>query len=193
MIAAQVSSPRQMRFAVGAFFGVFLVVILWGMAFQLANSDLQNQFDTKNRVLGSLKGTALPDVSGKGESVTVPRLAVISATTETVAASKLQKNILTSLEETGGSIHSIQAEATADATDDGLRRLNAQTTFDSSMESLQKILFELETAVPFIFINSVVVQPAPTSASGAKPWETLRVTLAASSYWKSPEPSAGNR
>lgn len=192
MIGAQDSSPRQMRLAVGVFLGLLLVVIVWGMAFRLANSDLQSQFESKSRVLNSLKETALPDVSGKGESAT-PRSAVISATTETVAASQLQKSILTSLEETGGSIHSIQAEATADATDDGLRRLNAQTTFDSSMDSLQKILFELETAVPFIFINSIVVQPAPTSASGAKPWETLRVTLVASSYWKSPEPNTGGR
>jgi general secretion pathway protein M len=192
MTGAQDSSPRQMRLAVGAFFGVLLVVVLWGTAFRIANSDLQGQFDTKNRVLNSLKETVLLNVSGKGEPAT-PRLAVIAATTETVAASQLQKNILTSLEETGGSIHSIQAEATADTTNDGLRRLNAQTTFDSSMDSLQKILFELETAVPFIFINSIVVQPAPSSASGAKPWETLRVTLVASSYWKSPEANTGSR
>jgi hypothetical protein len=165
---------------------------MWGAAFRFANSDLQSQFDTKSSILDNLKGIALPNVSGKGESAAT-RLAVISAPTETVAASELQKNILTSLEETGGSVRSIQAEATADAIGDGLRRLNAQTTFDSSMDSLQKILFELETALPFIFINSIVVQPAPTSAPGAKPWETLRVTLVASSYWKSPEPNTNSR
>jgi general secretion pathway protein M len=192
MIGAQVSSPRQIRLAVGAFFGLLLAVIMWGTAFWFANSDLQSQFNTKSRVLGDLRRIALPDVSGKGESAAT-RLAVISAPTETVAASELHKNILMALEETGGSVHSIQAEATADAIGDGLRRLNAQTTFDSSMDSLQKILFELETALPFIFIDSIVVQPAPTSASGAKPWETLRVTLVASSYWKSLEPNTSNR
>jgi hypothetical protein len=181
-----------MRFAVGAFVGLLLVVIAWGVAFRFANGDLQRQFDTKSRILDNLKRIALPNVSGKGESVTT-RLAVISAPTETVAASELHKNILTSLEEAGGSVRSIQAEATTDAIGDGLRRLNAQTTFDSSMESLQEILFKLETALPFIFINSIVVQPASTSAPGAKPWETLHVTVVASSYWKSLEPNTESR
>jgi general secretion pathway protein M len=101
-----------------------------------------------------------------------------------VAASELHKAILASLDRAGGTVHSIQAEATTDVTDEGLRRLNAQVTFDGSISALQKVLFDLETSIPFIFVDSLLVQPTATATSDTKPAEMLRVSLVASSYWK---------
>ena len=133
-----------------------------------------------------LKRQTVRNLSGGGNAVQpAARAAVISAPTETVAASELHKAVLASLERAGGAVHSIQAEATTDATDEGLRRLNAQITFDGSIGALQKVLFDLETTIPFVFINSLLVQPTATAAPATGPGETLRVTLVASSYWKS--------
>lgn len=99
------------------------------------------------------------------------RGAVISAPTETLAASELHRRILATLEGSGGAVHSIQAEATTDSIGEGLRRLNAQVAFDSSMESLQKILFRLETATPFVFVEL----DCRTAGSGGGPrWKSRR-------------------
>ena len=65
-----------------------------------------------------------------------------------------------------------------------MRRLNAQITFDGSIGALQRVLFDLETAKPYVFIDSLNVQPTSAAARGPELGETLRVTLAASSYWK---------
>jgi hypothetical protein len=185
---AQFFSNRKAYLSVIVFFGVLIAASLWGVSILVANHGLQNEFDTKSRILDGLKGQAV--ASGAVDRIAaVTHAAAISAPTETVAASELHKNILASLEEAGGSVHSIQAEATTDTIGDGLRRLNAQVAFDSSMGSLQKVLFQLETATPFVFVDSIVVQPGPTSTSGAKIGENLRVTLTVSSYWKSVETS----
>ena len=194
MITTQLSSRRQALGAVAAFFGLLLAVLLWSVTFVKANADLQRQFDAKSRVLDSLRGQALPNATVDGKALALtPQSTVISAPTETIAASELHKSILRSLEQAGGAVHSIQAEATTDSTGDGLRRLNAQINFDGSIETLQKVLFDLETALPFVFVDSIVIQIAPTSTLGAKAGQSLRVTLVASSYWKSREANAKSR
>lgn len=192
MNAPQLSSNRQTYLSVTAFFGVLVAAGLWGIGFLVASHDWQHEFDAKSHILSDLKARALAGgtVDESGEAIAG---AAISAPTETVAASELHRNILASLEQAGGSVHSIQAEATTDMIGDGLRRVNAQMTFDSSTDSLQKVLFQLETAVPFVFVDSIVMQPAPTSAPGTKIGEALRITLAVSSYWKSPDSSTDGR
>jgi hypothetical protein len=57
---------------------------------------------------------------------------------------------------------------------------------------LQKILFGIETAKPYVFIDSLVVQPTPSSASANQAWETLRISLTASSYWRGPDANIGD-
>jgi len=182
------SVSRQSFLAVAAFFGLLFAVVLWGAIYLVAARDLQAEFDTKVQTLAVLKRQMQPNRSGAGNtprsSETAP---VISAPTETVAASQLHKTILASLAKAGGSVHSIQAEATTDVTEDGLRRLNAQITFDGSIGALQKVLFDLETAIPFIFVDSLLVQPTATPAPGTKIGDALRVTLVTSSYWKNLE------
>jgi general secretion pathway protein M len=185
MIGAQRLPLSQTLGAVAAFIGLLLLTIFLGVWSLLANSDLQSEFETKSRTLETLSLQGRPTVSGGANPTQIaPESAVITGSTETVAASELQRNILTILQDSGGSVHSIQAEVTTDKVGDGLRRLNAQTTFDSSLVSLQKALFELETKIPFIFVESIAVQPAPISSAGATN-ELLRVTVVVSSYWKS--------
>jgi hypothetical protein len=183
---------RQARLAVAAYSVVLLGTIIWGVVLSTSARDLQVEFDTKSRVLEDLRAEALPGIApGASTRLNAPSL-VISAPSETVAASILQKQILASLADSGGSIHSIHAEASNEVNAEGLRRLNAQLTYDSSIGSLQRLLFKLETAVPFIFIDSVAAHPAATVAPGTKLGDTLQVTLVASSYWKSVDASAAD-
>jgi Type II secretion system (T2SS), protein M subtype b len=183
---------RQTVVAVGAFFAVLVAACTWGVFFVLANHELQGEFETKTSILEALKQRAVASQPIGGTAVKATLDAAIFAPTETLAASELHRSILATLEGDGGAVHSIQAEAGTDTIGGGLRRLNAQVTFDSSMDSLQKILFHLETTIPFTFVDSIAVQPATPSA-GLRNGDLLRVTMSVSSYWKSNEASNGGR
>jgi general secretion pathway protein M len=174
---------RHALIAVSGFFGLLFSLILIGAVSASRNNELQAEFENKSRILGSLGGQVPSNSRKLGRQPT--GLNSISAPTETVAASQLHQMILTSLQEVGGVVHSIQAEPTTDTIGDGLRRLNAQISFDSSIAALQKLLFHLETTTPFVFIDSIVVQSSPTGGSTSTTREVLlRVTLVTSSYWK---------
>ena len=182
---------RQAIAAAAAFAGLLVgVIVLSAMSFVIMR-DLQAQFESKTQTLELLRQQTSSRLVGKGRTAqSDPHAAVISAPSETVAASELHKAILGVLEMAGGSIHSIQAEATTDVMGEGLRRLNVQITFDAPIEALQRALFALETRIPFAFIDALSVQPTATVAAGDQPGRMLRVTLVASSYWKGFEPSS---
>jgi general secretion pathway protein M len=184
MNAVPGTSSHQVLAAVAGFFGLLLVVVLWSAAYLVVVRDLQHEFEVKSQTLATLKRQTQSRFSASGSLLQPAMEGVISAPTGTIAASELHKSVLALLEKAGGAVHSIQAEATAEAFGEGLRRLNAQITFDGSIEALQRLLFDLETAKPYVFIDSLNVQPTSTAARGPELGETLRVTLAASSYWK---------
>ena len=186
MSTARVTLNRQSIIAVAAFFTILLATCAWGLSFMIANRELQGEFETKTRVLEELNKRAVaPGVIDRTTAEDL-RDAAISAPTETLAASELHRRILATLEGNGG-VHSIQTEATTETIGDGLKRVNAQVAFDSSMESLQKVLFHFETVIPFVFVDSISIQPATTPAPGARIGDLLRVTMSISSYWKSSE------
>ena len=167
--------PRQARLAMIAYCATLLVTIIWSVASSITAGGLQIEFDRKTEMLRALRAQLLPGVeqSASANRRAMPS-AVISAPTETVAASLLQKEILAALQTSGGYVHSIQASASSEVTADALRRLNAQLTFDSSIDSLQLLLFKLETGVPFIFIDTLAAQPTSATQPGARPGDTLR-------------------
>jgi len=186
MIPERILSHRQILIAVGAFFGLLFGTIVWGVSATFVKSDLESTFETKSRILDGLRmqPVALPRNDESGQFA--PRDMVVPALTETLAASELHKKVLDSVERAGGSVRSMQTEVTNDVTKDGLRRLSAQIDFEGTIGVLQKVLFTLETAVPFIFVDSLVIQRAAASA-GETAGDRLSVNLVATSYWKTSE------
>ena len=165
--------------ATALLFACLLFVFVWVFLFSFWNLQLEAQFDAKTRMLEGLRRQGVTQV-GMGEKVDT-KVAAVSAPTETIAASSLQQYILNKLETQGESVHSIQTESSRDGPE-GLQRLNAQLTFESSINSLQQLLFELETGTPFLFVDGLSMQPSHAQ-SGGRPWDRLRVSLAVSAYW----------
>jgi len=182
----ELALARRARVAVAAYLTVLVAVIVWGTLFAVSLGELRSEFNAKSGLLTELRARGLSGTGRDGAARPRTTLPAIAAPSETVAAGTLQKEVLSSLADAGGSVHSIQAEATSEVTPDGLRRLNVQLICDGSTGSLQRLLFALETFVPFIFVDSLVIQPVSSTAPGSsRPEEALRVTLEASSYWKS--------
>src|SRR5262249_20775055 len=151
--------------------------VVWGVTSLIIDQRLRDEFDAKTRIFEQLRKR--PQAMGDGALALSDQAASIVAVSETQAASELQKTVLTSLNAAGGVVRSIQADMATNTTDDGLRHLTAQVSFDGPPNALQEFLFAIETAVPYIFVESMIVQPSSDPSVGA---DRLRITLVASSY-----------
>ncbi len=187
------NSPLSRRAlqAATSYAAAFVCAVAIGVWLYTDNNRLGAEFEAKSRLLESLRRQAV------GSRTEAPRLLAkaptfMTASTETVAASHLQKQLLEFAANRDATVHSIQARADSDASGEGLRRISVELVFDSKIEGLQSLLFDIETAVPFIFVNTMAVQSS-AAVTAAKAEETLRVTLAASSYWKSGAVSEASR
>ena len=177
------ATPRHARLAVAAYGASLLGVIALGLMLSLGNSELQGEYAAKTEMLDRLRKTGATGVAKTGASAA--QVATIIAPTETIAASALQKQIVDRLKDAGGAVQSAQAEPTRETTPDGLQRLVAKLTFESSTTALQRLLFDLETGAPFMFVEALTAQPATAASAGMRVDDRLRVTLAVSGYWKS--------
>jgi general secretion pathway protein M len=176
-------TPHHARLAVAAYAASLLGVVALGLMLSLGNSELQSDYAAKAQLLDGLRQAGAARMAKAG--VSAAQAAAILAPTETIAASELQKQIVDRLMSAGGSVQSAQAEPAREATSDGFQRLVARLTFDSSITALQRLLFDLETGTPFMFVETLAAQPAAPSFPDGRAGDALRVTLVISSYWKS--------
>src|SRR5690606_27799322 len=147
-------TPRHAFMAVAAYVLALLATVGWGAVFSTRNDDLRGEMERKGRLLAELKRRIAAQGPGSpGAGRTPAAGATISASTETIAASELQKRILVLLESAGGAVQSVQAEPVKDAAAEGLRKLVAQLVFDSTIAELQRLLFDLETGAPLMFVD----------------------------------------
>jgi general secretion pathway protein M len=177
---------RQRRISVALYAAIAFLVLLWATMFSSVNGSLQAEIEAKSQLLDGMQRRAGSPIPGK-EGTDAAQFTVISAPTETVAASTLQQYLLDRLEQAGGTVQRVQAETGRDAKSDGMRRITAEIVFDASSDALQHLLFDLETGTPFVFVDTLSAQPAPNSATKnvGTGSEVLRTSMLVSSYWSS--------
>jgi hypothetical protein len=176
-------TQQQTRLAAGCYAAVFFFAILLWAGFSAGNSELQAEFDAKLQTLQNLRAKTNPVARDSSNGSPIQLFAEISAPSETIAASIVQKRLLEVAAGCGVTVHSIQAQVNSDSAPQQLRRIGSELTFDGPMDSLQKLLFEVENNVPFIFVDSMSVQPLPLDTKGLGE-VVLRVTLTSSAYWQ---------
>jgi general secretion pathway protein M len=180
LIWKSLAASRQGLLASTAYLACVILTAIWGFVFLNWNNQLDAEFDAKTVILDGLRHKGLgQNASGRRLGTNV---VAVSAPTETVAASALQQYVLNRLEANGGTVQSIQTEPVPDMNSEGLQRLNAQLSFEGSVNSLQQILFDLEAGAPFVFVDALTIQPV-SAAGGTRAGDRLRVTLLMSGYW----------
>jgi general secretion pathway protein M len=167
--------------AVAAYFILvvaFLVTIWIALAsiFQeraiLASSlDILNQLEARRQIADPANTPADSIPAGS------PFLA---GETITVAGAALLQRVAGAITRVGGSVQSSQVDLQGPQSKDGFVIL----TISCEMEqlNLQKLLYDLEAGMPFLFIDQLVVQGPQESAvaGGAR----MRILLAVSGQWK---------
>jgi general secretion pathway protein M len=176
-------SSRQRRISVALYAAIAFLVFFWAVMFSSINGSLQVEIEAKSQLLEGMQRRGGSEKRGADAA----QFAVISAPSETVAASTLQQYLLDRLEQAGGSVQRVQAATGRDAKSDGMRRITAEIEFDTSNDALQHLLFDLETGTPFVFVDTLSTKPASPSGTakmGINP-EVLHSSLIVSSYWSS--------
>jgi general secretion pathway protein M len=176
---------RQSRLALLVYATIALVTVVWVALNQMASRQMQARFDIQSELLANLKRKALIDAGRRTSPFADSDAATMSAPSETVAASMLQRYLLERLGGAGGSVQSVQAEAGRETGPPGLRRLSAQVAFDATMPALQRFLFDLETGLPFVFVESLAAQSGPVPQPGTRTGDkVIRAAVTVTSYWK---------
>jgi general secretion pathway protein M len=100
--------------------------------------------------------------------------------TITVAGATLLQRVASAITQYGGSVQSSQVDLAGPQSKDGFVTLIISCEMDQP--NLQKLLYDLEAGMPFLFIDQLVVQgPQESTMAGAA---RMRILIAVSGQWK---------
>jgi general secretion pathway protein M len=136
--------------------------------------------DTLAQLEGRLPKRGGADASG------ITGSPVLEGPTVTVAGASLLQRVAEAIAKVGGNILSSQVELQGPQIKDGFISVTANC--DVEQPALQQLLYNLESGMPFLFVDQLVVQ-MPTAAAGgpggAKAAETakMHVLISVSGQW----------
>jgi general secretion pathway protein M len=160
-----------------------LTVIAWLSIASLAGdyADYLAAADMLDQLEGRKASAEAPWLSsGK------PGSPFLEGPTVEVAGAALQKRLVSAVESAGGSVLSSQIDLQGSESKPGYVSLSAACEIDQS--SLQALLYELESGMPFLFIDQLVVQVPQAdrgmiAAASSEP-ARMRVQIDVSGQWQ---------
>jgi general secretion pathway protein M len=138
----------------------------------LASSvDILNQLEARRQI---------------ADSATMPAGAVpagspfLGGETITVAGAALLQRVAGAITRVGGSVQSSQVDLQGPKSKDGF--ITLLISCEMGQANLQKLLYDLEAGMPFLFIDQLVVQGPQESAVAGN--ARMRILVAVSGQWK---------
>ncbi|MGL9620836.1 type II secretion system protein GspM [Bradyrhizobium sp. U531] len=102
--------------------------------------------------------------------------------TVTVAGANLLQRVAAAVGNVGGSVQSSQVDVSGAQTKDGFVGLVVSCELDQP--ALQKVLYDLEAGMPFLFVDQLDVQVPQTTALNEAGTGRVRVILGVSGQWQ---------
>ncbi len=141
--------------------------------------DQYGQVTTATSTLEQLDGRRAP--SAHGGDATIPSGSpYLEGATVTVAGANLLQRVAGAVVKVGGNVLSTQLDVQGTASRSGLLSMIASCEIEQSQ--LQKLLYDLEAGMPFLFVDQLEVQ-IPVNDSGADSGK-VRILLAVSGQWR---------
>jgi general secretion pathway protein M len=132
-------------------------------------------------MLAQLEGRNPAAIRGPSSDVTIPSgSAFLEGATITIAGATLLQRVSGAVTKFGGNVLSTQLDLQGSKSKAGFISMIASCEIDQS--EVQKLLYDLEAGMPFLFIDQLVVQP-PLTSSGPGGGR-LRLLLAVSGQWR---------
>lgn len=114
------------------------------------------------RALAALR-PLLVEQLGQRREETQDDTAFLAGTTDALAAAALQDRARTIIDAAGGELRSTQILPAKPADETlGIQRAGLRLQFTAAIDGLQQILYDLETAEPFVFVDEIVIREQRT-------------------------------
>lgn len=132
-------------------------------------------------MLEQFEGRRTPHVAGKASDVSAPSGSpFLEGATVTVAGAALLEHVTAAIARLGGNVQSSQIDLQGNQSKNGFITMIASCEIDQP--GLQRLLYDLEAGMPFLFVDQLSVQTVTGSASGGT--GRLRVLLSVSGQWQ---------
>ena len=102
--------------------------------------------------------------------------------TVTVAGASLLQRVAAAVGNAGGTIQSSQVDVTGGQAKDGV--VGLVVSCEMEQPALQQVLYDLESGMPFLFIDQLDVQVPQTTAVGEGTTGRIRVVLGITGQWQ---------
>ena len=142
-----------------------------------------SQLDHLDRRLAALNAEGQSQEDGAA-----PPAVYYPGETAPIAAALVQRTVDSIIDDAGGRLIESQLLPITEADPDG-HRIDLRTSFDATIDSLQSILFEIETRRPIMLIRSLSVRSFVTVGRNDADEDDpmLQVSLVVAGFWESTE------
>ncbi|MET0678315.1 MAG: type II secretion system protein GspM, partial [Bradyrhizobium sp.] len=132
-------------------------------------------------MLDQLQGRKTTAAGGQGGDVSAPSGSpFLEGATVTVAGAALLERVTAAIARLGGNVQSSQIDLQGTQSKSGFITMLASCDIDQP--NLQRLLYDIEAGMPFLFVDQLTVQtPLSTASSGDG---KLRVLLSVSGQWE---------
>lgn len=132
-------------------------------------------------MLDQLDGRKPASRRGPAADVTAPTGSpFLDGATVTVAGASLLQRVTAAVTRLGGNVQSSQIDLQGTQSKSGFITMVASCDIDQP--GLQKLLYDIEAGMPFLFVDQLVVQAPPSFATTGE--GRLRILLAVSGQWQ---------
>src|SRR5262245_9901446 len=138
-------------------------------------TDITDRYRALNASLDMLSRIEGRNQSASKESP--PGSPFLEGQTMTTASAALLQRVTTIITSAGGSLVSTEIVQRGTQSKDGY--VTALANCELEQEALQKVLYEIEAGLPFLFVDQLQVQPLLEAGQGGR----LRVLLGVAGFW----------
>jgi len=171
-------------FSVGALV-LLLFVCLFVAALSLQmHSDAVREASDRREVLSRLE-SKLQEVSNR-PTVVAPPTAFLDASTQGLAGAQFQSYLAQIATDQRATLVSSGGEAAKH--DDPPDTIRLQATLEMDLKALRALLYGLESGTPYVFVDSLTVQPVGATAARNVEDPLLRTTLSMRAFWRKGTP-----
>jgi cytoskeletal protein RodZ len=177
--------------AVSAVF-LFVVVLIFGMLFTWGMiAAKQSEIEARQTQLQALqRRAAQPPPAASAQTSTVEPF--LGDGSFAIAANELRQRVVALIEAADGKLVTVGTDPPVTADDETGRRVVVQAVAELSNDGLQQVLYELESAAPFVFVETLLVNRVVSRGSGeaeeTQSSPRLSVDLRAAGYFRKAAP-----
>jgi general secretion pathway protein M len=144
--------------------------------------DHQRTLTQTSDLLDQLRGRKPRGAAASALAADHPGAPFLEGPTVTVAGATLLQRVAAAVGRVGGTIQSSQVDVLGTQAKDGM--VGLVVSCEMEQPALQKVLYDLEVGMPFLFVDQLDVQVPQTTAANESGTGRIRVVLGVSGQWQ---------